>query len=197
MALEENDLKQISALIAASQADTQKTFEAMLEPVTQTLSQEIATFVTEQTTALEARLGATPSAPDASPDTAVSARLAKLEIDLKAAVAARETAESDRQRSESRQALSREISGFNPLHSAEVQDLLAARFGDLQAKEGAYLLKNGQTLTEAVQGFFGSDAGKHFLPAVQGGAGTPAMGANTQSGNKPDLDQLLNRAFTG
>ncbi len=71
----------------------------------------------------------------------------------------------------------------------------AAAKQEAQEKDGQWLAQDGKTLTEAIEGFFKTPEGMHFLPSnhVNGAGVTEPQTPKT--GDKLDLDAALAAAF--
>lgn len=129
---------------------------------------------------------------------ALTNRLAKLEADNKT------LAEKNTQREQASQQLRFEntlgsaLAGKgNVLHQQLVSEILSSRLkSGAVEKDGEWFTKDGSKLSEAVDSFFGSEQGLHFLPSNhQNGTGTPATrqpAANTKQNAKDmSLDAML------
>ena len=66
-------------------------------------------------------------------------------------------------------ALNKLLGNHSPIHGDMVRELLANRYNKAIEKNGEWYLPNGSKLSEEVEGFFSSDAGRHFVanPAGQ------------------------------
>lgn len=135
------------------------------------------------------------SKPDKA-ESALDARVKDLEAKLKQAEELRVNQEKQASSLRFDSSLSSALDELKPLHKGVVQELFANRIKqDAVEKDGSWLTKDGKTIKEALSEFFGTDAGKHFLPSNhQDGAGTVESQPNRTT---PVVDtvEALRQAF--
>lgn len=87
------------------------------------------------------------------------------------------------------------VSKYDPLHQDIAKELLTARYaGQAIEKDGSWYLKNGNKLTEEIDGFFKSEAGQHFIKNPAGassGAKSSSKLPVDQSNPNPSSDEML------
>lgn len=134
--------------------------------------------------------------PQDKAELALEARLKTLEAQLKKEQDLRAAQEKQASSLRFDSNLSSTLDEMKPIHKAMVQELLANRIKqDAVEKDGSWLTKDGKTIKEAITEFFGTDAGKHFLPSShQDGAGTTESQPNRPSGTV-DTVEALRQAF--
>lgn len=171
--------KLIKDALTQNKQDTEKLVDELLKPTVDHLIKQVGDYMGESQTTLEKRLEALEK-PQSAPKTqdkaesALEARLKTLEAQLKQEQDLRATQEKQASSLRFDSSLSTTLDELQPLHKSVVQELLATRIKqDAVEKDGSWLTKDGKTIKEAITDFFGTDAGKHFLPSShKDGAGS-------------------------
>lgn len=134
--------------------------------------------------------------PQDKAESALEARLKTLEAQLKQEQDLRAAQEKQASSLRFDSSLSSTLDEMKPMHKAMVQELLANRIKlDAVEKDGSWLTKDGKTIKEAITEFFGTDAGKHFLPSNhKDGAGTTESQPNRAT-TTVDTVEALRQAF--
>ena len=172
--------------------------EGLLDPIVSQLSQGMETFLRDKVeprlAAIETSVPKATSEPKDGTDekpASLTQRLALLEKQL-----------ADREAKIREQSFDSELSSALSKYPTPFQEqakkLIKAELAESQESEGRWLTKDGKTFQEAVDGFFGSDFGKHLLPAeTVSGAGVKPTDptAKVGTGNLPDLNSLITQAF--
>lgn len=137
-----------------------------------------------------------PAAPEAPKDDVLSSRLAKLEKQLKESTEREKARELEAQQLRFSNSLSNALAGKgNVLHQRLVAELLENRLkSGAVEKDGEWYAKDGSKISEAVEAFFSSDEGLHFLPSNhQNGTQTPGTKTpSTPATPVDDLDSMIN-----
>jgi hypothetical protein len=179
----------LTSSLKSSFGELRNYFDTLVTPISQRLDAfEVASVPQE-----------TPGELEGVKDDPLSKRLAKLESDLKAASEREAAREAEAQSLRFDKALSGSLtSKGNLVHQGIVSELLSNRLrnGALE-KDGEWLTKDGLKLSEAVENFFGTPEGSHFLPSnnVEGSA-TPTQsfspGGIKMSRKDVSLDEMMN-----
>lgn len=182
--------------------DIENLVEELLKPTVETLIKDVQTFMSESADSLDKRLktlegaNSTPTKPQDPTESAMDARIKALEAQLKDAEDKRIAQEKQAASLRFDSSLSAALDDLKPLHKGTVQELLSTRLKqDAVEKDGSWLTKNGQNLSEAISEFFTTDAGKHFLPSNhKDGAGSKEAEVN-RSLNSITTAEALRQAF--
>ncbi len=178
--------KSLPAIIKGAFGELQSHFSEQLKPISERLSAfEVATEPKDPQDSTELPQSNDPAFQ------ALTKRLAKLEADNKA------LADKEQQRAKEAEQLHFDntlgkslASKGNVLHQDLVTEILATRLrnGAVQ-KDGEWYTKDGAKLSEAVESFFGSEQGLHFLPSKhQNGINTPLTRQPASSGKVDPKD---------
>jgi hypothetical protein len=138
-----------------------------------------------------------PAAQEQPKEDPLNSRLAKLEKQLKEATEREKARELEAQQLRFSNTLGSALAGKgNILHQKIVAELLENRYksGAIE-RDGEWYTKDGSKLSEAVESFFSSDEGLHFLPSNhQNGTQTPTnKQPATNSTDKADLDTMISQ----
>lgn len=176
--------------------------EDLLKPAVDEMIGNVRDYMGESQKGLEKRLEALEKNPEKPQDKqdkteiALEARLKSLEAQLKDEQDLRANQEKQASSLRFDSHLGSTLDELKPLHKGVVQELLANRIKqDAVEKDGIWLTKDGKTVKEAATEFFGTDAGKHFLPSShQDGAGSKEASPN-RSQSQLSTAEALKQAF--
>ena len=162
--------------------DLEARLEQMLQPAIDAMALQMQEFIKQQVAPLTGRLeaieqGSTATeetkAPKDKAESALEARLKLLEQELAQAKELQQQRDKEAASLRFDKSLNDALDGKDVLHKQLVQELLQGRIkNDAVEKDGSWLTKDGKKVSEAVEEFLGSDAGKHFLPSKTKPAGT-------------------------
>lgn len=213
MALEAEDLKQIAALLATSQADTLKPLLARMDKLEKTEAPDVAALIAQ---ALEDRAKDTPD-PEVKTDPALVAKLKALETQLEtqkqATLDADSARKTERMLSDLRtQLIAKKVPADRVDHVIAVLHHAEGRIGmddtgkatlrfDRSSAGGDYT--DTPTLDKGLTEWLETDAGKAFLPAtrVQGSeahnnSGRPLKGMDGKINTNTLINSILGAAVS-
>lgn len=158
------DEQQIKELIASSITEGLKAHsKALLDDVTAYVENRVQLFE-------DSSISTTPpEAPKAPADNALTARLALLETELQNAKNDREQEAAHSRKMKFDSTVMSAIQGIpQVLHPDILSELMINRLSSgYTEQDGNFITKSGKTVTEAVNEFISTDAGKHFLAPTQ------------------------------
>lgn len=130
------------------------------------------------------------------PNDTLQARLKLLEQKLADAEAKEAKQAKEAQDMRFNSTLSSELDKLSPLHKSIVQELLATRLrADATEESGSWLTKDGKTIKEAIETFFATPEGMHFLPSKHINGADVQEPTAPKTGDNLDLDSQLAAAF--
>ena len=182
-------------------AEIEQLVESLLKPTVDEMIKNVRDYLGESQSALEKRLETlekptTTTKPQDKAESALEARLKTLEAQLKQEQDLRAAQEKQASSLRFDSSLSTSLDELQPLHKSVVQELLATRIKqDAVEKDGSWLTKDGKTIKEAITDFFGTDAGKHFLPSSHKDGAGSTESAPDRTQTQISTAEALRQAF--